>query len=80
MSADKEKILALAENGQELRDGKALVKDPFVLEFLDIKENTNYDLYRVEDTQELIVSAVPEEKIYKNYFEDFDEEIKLIKI
>lgn len=45
-----------------------------------IKENTNYDLYRVEDTQELIVSAVPEEKIYKNYFEDFDEEIKLIKI
>ena len=42
LSADKEKILALAENGQELRDGKDLVKDPFVLEFLDIKENTNY--------------------------------------
>ena len=45
-----------------------------------IKENTNYDLYRVEDTQELIISAVPEEKIYKSYFEDFDEEVTLTRI
>lgn len=32
----------MAQNGQVLRTGKDLVKDPFVLEFLDIKENTDY--------------------------------------
>lgn len=39
---DKEQVLELAEKGQILRTGKDLVKDPFVLEFLDIKENTKY--------------------------------------
>ena len=42
ISADKEKILELSEKGQVLKSSKDLVKDPFVLEFLDIKENTNY--------------------------------------
>ena len=42
MSADKEKVLELSEKGQILNTSKDLVKDPFVLEFLDIKENTNY--------------------------------------
>lgn len=42
ISADKNKILELAEKGQELKECKDLVKDPFVLEFLDIKENTDY--------------------------------------
>ncbi len=42
LSADKGKILELAEKGQILESSKDLVKDPFVLEFLDIKENTNY--------------------------------------
>jgi len=42
LSADKSKILELSEKGQILRTSKDLVKDPFVLEFLDIKENTNY--------------------------------------
>lgn len=42
MSADKEKVLELSEKGQILNTSKGLVKDPFVLEFLDIKENTNY--------------------------------------
>ncbi len=31
-----------SEKGQILKTNKDLVKDPFVLEFLDIKENTNY--------------------------------------
>ena len=39
LSADKEK---LSEKGQILKTSKDLVKDPFVLEFLDIKENTDY--------------------------------------
>ena len=42
LSANKEKILELDEKGQILESSKDLVKDPFVLEFLDIKENTDY--------------------------------------
>ena len=42
LSTDKEKILELSLKGQVLKSSKDLVKDPFVLEFLDIKENTNY--------------------------------------
>lgn len=42
LSADKEKVLELSQEGQVLRESKDLVKDPFVLEFLDIKENTKY--------------------------------------
>lgn len=42
MSADKNKILELSLKGQVLKTSKDLVKDPYVLEFLDIKENTDY--------------------------------------
>lgn len=42
LSADKEKVLELAEKGQVLKTSRDLIKDPFVLEFLDIKENTEY--------------------------------------
>ena len=42
ISADKEKILELSKKGHEIKESKDLVKDPFVLEFLDIKENTDY--------------------------------------
>ncbi len=42
LSANKEKVLELAEKGQILKTSKDLVKDPFVLEFLDMKENTEY--------------------------------------
>lgn len=42
LSQDKTKVLELAEKGQIIKTGKDLVKDPFVLEFLDIKENTEY--------------------------------------
>ena len=34
--------MELSEKGQILKTSKDLVKDPFVLEFLDIKENTDY--------------------------------------
>ena len=42
LSANKEKALELSREGQILKTSKDLVKDPFVLEFLDIKENTSY--------------------------------------
>lgn len=34
--------MELSEKGQILKTSKDLVKDPFVLEFLDIKKNTDY--------------------------------------
>lgn len=42
ISENKEKVLELSQEGHLLKTGKDLVKDPFVLEFLDIKENTDY--------------------------------------
>ena len=38
LSSNKDKVLKLAEKDQEIKSSKDLVKDPFVLEFLDIKE------------------------------------------
>ena len=43
LSSDKDKVYKLSKNGHLLKENKDLVKDPFVLEFLDIKENTNYN-------------------------------------
>ena len=42
ISSNKNKVLELSEKGHEITESKDLVKDPFVLEFLDIKENTDY--------------------------------------
>ena len=42
LSANKEKMHELSQEGQSIEEGKDLIKDPFVLEFLDIKENTDY--------------------------------------
>jgi len=39
---DKDKILELVTKGHDIKTGKDLIKDPFILEFLDIKENTQY--------------------------------------
>ena len=41
-SKDKKSILELSNQGHKVSEGKDIIKDPFVLEFLDIKENTNY--------------------------------------
>jgi len=42
LSTGKDRILELSQKGQVFKESKDLVKDPFVLEFLDIKENTEY--------------------------------------
>lgn len=42
LSQDKDKVLELSNKGQILKTSKDLIKDPLVLEFLDIKENTDY--------------------------------------
>lgn len=41
-SKDKSKLLELSTKGHNIYENKDIIKDPFVLEFLDIKENTNY--------------------------------------
>lgn len=41
-SKDKSKLLELSIKGHNIYENKDIIKDPFVLEFLDIKENTNY--------------------------------------
>lgn len=57
LSADKEKVLELSEKGQILKTSKDLVKDPFVLEFLDIKENT---IYLESDLEKEIIEHLKE--------------------
>ena len=42
ISKDKDKILEFSKKGNKIKEGKDIIKDPFVLEFLDIKDNTNY--------------------------------------
>jgi len=42
ISKDKETIKKLSNHGNKIIDSKDIIKDPFVLEFLDLKENTNY--------------------------------------
>ena len=41
-SKDKSKLLELSTKGHKIYENKDIIKDPFVLEFLDIKENMNY--------------------------------------
>lgn len=41
-SRDKSKVLELSTKGHGIHENRDIIKDPFVLEFLDIKENTNY--------------------------------------
>lgn len=41
-SKDKDKILELSNQGHKISESKDIIKDPFVLEFLDIKENASY--------------------------------------
>lgn len=40
--SDKEKAVSLSKSGHEIKTSRDLIKDPFVLKFLDIKENTEY--------------------------------------
>ena len=42
VSSNKKKILELSKKVHVINTGKDIIKDPFVLEFLDIKENTDY--------------------------------------
>lgn len=42
LSKDKEKVLELSTKGHTIQEAKDIIKDPYVLEFLDLKENKNF--------------------------------------
>ena len=42
LSKDREKVLELSTKGQVIQEPKDIVKDPYVLEFLDLKETRNF--------------------------------------
>jgi predicted nuclease of restriction endonuclease-like (RecB) superfamily len=42
LSKDREKVLALSTKGQVLQEPADIIKDPYVLEFLDLKESRNF--------------------------------------
>ncbi len=42
LSEDKSKVLELSTKGQVIQEPNDIIKDPYVLEFLDLKENGNY--------------------------------------
>ena len=42
LSKDKEKVLELSTKGQVIQEPKDIIKDPYVLEFLDLKESRKF--------------------------------------
>ena len=48
LSLDKESILALATDGQLVEKPQQLLKNPYVLEFLDLREETRYSERELE--------------------------------
>ena len=48
LSKDKKGVLELAEKGQIIKNPEDLIKDPYVLEFLNLKENSKFQEKDVE--------------------------------
>ena len=42
LSKDKAEVLELSQKGQKIQKPKDIIKDPYILEFLDLKENNKY--------------------------------------
>ena len=55
LSKDKNKIKELASKGQIIAKPEDLIKDPYVLEFLGIPENSNY---LEKDIENLLISKL----------------------
>lgn len=52
MSKNKDKVLEMSKNGQVIENPSDIIKDPIVLEFLDLKEDSSYNENDIE--QEII--------------------------
>lgn len=48
MSRDKDEVMRLAREGQVVEKAADLIKNPLVLEFLDLQEHTNYSEHELE--------------------------------
>jgi predicted nuclease of restriction endonuclease-like (RecB) superfamily len=57
LSKNKEKVKELSKKGQVIKNPQDLVKDPYVLEFLDIKENREY---LEKDLEKLLLDNIKE--------------------
>lgn len=49
LSRDKKGVLELSKKGQVIKEPKDIVKDPFVLEFLSLKENPSFQESELEE-------------------------------
>ena len=54
-SRDKKKVLALAKRGHEVESPSDLLKNPFVLEFIDLKERAHW---RERDVEQSIIDRI----------------------
>ena len=50
MNKDKESVLELAQKGHSIKKAEDLIKDPYVLEFLNISENQSYSEKELEQS------------------------------
>jgi predicted nuclease of restriction endonuclease-like (RecB) superfamily len=55
LSRDKKKVRALANEGQILRRAEDLIKDPYVLEFLDLQDTT---VFREKDLEQALIDRL----------------------
>ncbi|MDI9604742.1 MAG: DUF1016 domain-containing protein [Bacteroidota bacterium] len=53
LSKDKEEVLSLSQQGQEVQNPQDIVKDPFVLEFVGIPEK---QVYREEELENRLIT------------------------
>ncbi|MCB9762055.1 MAG: DUF1016 domain-containing protein [Alphaproteobacteria bacterium] len=69
MSRDEEQVRALAREGQKLDVPGDLLKDPFVLEFLDLTER---EAWQERDLEQAIIDRL--EQMYVNWYDRFQRE------
>ena len=57
LSMEKDKVLSLAQNGQLISEPRDIIKDPYVLEFLELKENR---IYLEKDLETALIDKLQE--------------------
>ena len=78
LSKDREKVLELSTKGQVIQEPKDIIKDPYVLEFLDLilcsdKNETMVRYTLLEDSKQIFASKY---KLYLPTEEELKEELE----
>ena len=73
LSRDKEGVKALSENGQLINNPQDAVKDPYILEFLGLKEENSYTESELEQAiiDKLKHQDLGQIQMYVNYYDRF---------